>query len=577
MIKKILPYKVVLTPPYKQNFMDTFLRFLALVFFTTTTVFAQLSPGSTAPDFTITDIHGNEHNLYSILDEGKPVLLDLFAVWCGPCWSFAQSGAFEDFNATYGPEGNNTAFTIAVESDIYTDVSALSGSGRSVGDWTSIIDYPLADDADASIARAYGLRYYPTIYLIRPDRTMTNIGQRLPGGSTYWTVETLAEEVFGNSSPQSVEGCTDLNALNYNSAAIVDDGSCVYSISEQVLSLPEGWSIFSTYLSVENMDMADFLSPIVDDVTIVKNHKGMAYIPIWGYNGIGHLQVGQGYQIKLTDANEITIEGLYMKPEANPVELTVGWNTIGYLRLEGADAALVLEGINSSGNLILVKDYNGNVYLPDLNYNSIGDMLPGQGYRLKINNIDELQYLSNDESYRMSSVEVSENNMSHFPKVAATGNNMTVVIEDADWDVLPKDGSEIAAFDKAGNIIGSAIYSSPVTVLTVWGDDATTLSKDGLEVSEKVSFKVWTSGEVRDFRVKEWAEGSSSYKVDAINRVFSIEMYPVVADMGTSLVDRLLVKAVNILGQDVNLNTELSKREILFNVYDDGTVEKVLK
>jgi len=698
---------------------------LVFAIFLSFSAFSQSLADFTAPDFTITDIDGNEHNLYSILDEGKPVLLDLFAVWCGPCWNFAQSGALEDFNAAYGPEGNNTAFTLAVESDIRTDVSALSGSGNSVGDWTSIINYPLANAVDAFIARAYRLTYYPTIYLIRPDRTVINIGQGPSGEFTYWTVEALAEEVFGNSSSQSVEGCTDITASNYNALATVDDNSCIYfcndsvyeyfggvtgsnmivmmtgdfmnslnvqnedayiaavrpngmvvgssrvfdmpsqslavwgddigewspdingalfgeTISlylvdgskiyslteqltfvaqgtsvimnedtplllcvaghtlgctdpealnyysaanmddgsceyEQVLSLPEAWSIFSTNLLAENMNIADILSPIEDDVIIVKDHEGMAYIPEWGYNAIVDLQVGQGYQIKLANVNEITIEGLYMKPEENPIELTSGWNMIGYLRLEGADAVLVFEEISSTGNLVIVKDYNGNAYLPDFEYNGIGDILPGQGYRVNINNNDELQYLSNNESYRMSSVEVSENNVSHFSKVAATGNNMTVVIEDAVWDMLPEDGAEIAAFDKAGNIIGSTIYSSPVTVLTVWGDDATTLFKEGADVSEKVSFKVWSSDEVRDFKVKEWAEGSSSYKVDAINRVSSIEMYPMVTDMDMSLGDRGLVKVVNILGQDVNLNTDLSKREILFHVYDDGIVEKVVK
>ena len=92
----------------------------------------------------------------------------------------------------------------------------------------------------------------------------------------------------------------------------------------------------------------------------------------------------------------------------------------------------------------------------------------------------------------MSATEVTENNVSHYAKVATTDNNMTVVIEDAAWDILPTEGSEIAAFDKDGNMVGSAIYSSPVTVVTVWGDDATTTSKDSMLVSESVSLKFGT-------------------------------------------------------------------------------------
>ena len=36
--------------------------------------------------------------------------------------------------------------------------------------------------------------------------------------------------------------------------------------------------------------------------------------------------------------------------------------------------------------------------------NGIGDLNPGQAYQVKVNNADVLQYLSNDDSYRMSAM-----------------------------------------------------------------------------------------------------------------------------------------------------------------------------
>jgi len=229
--------------------------------------------------------------------------------------------------------------------------------------------------------------------------------------------------------------------------------------------------------------------------------------------------------------------------------------------------------VNATGNLVIAKDYNGQAYLPEWDFNGIGDMLPGQGYQLKINNDDVLTYLSNDESYRMLTAEVTNNTPSHFDRVAITDNNMTIVIEDAAWDVLPTTGSEVAAFDKAGNMIGSALYTSPVTVLTVWGDDATTNSKDGLVVSEAVSFKVWSNNETNTFEVSKWIDGSSDYNVDAINVASSITTTNINQLLSTS---RELVRVINVLGQEVTA-PDAFKGEVLFNVYNNGTVEKVIK
>ena len=152
---------------------------------------------------------------------------------------------------------------------------------------------------------------------------------------------------------------------------------------------------------------------------------------------------------------------------------------VGYLRLEPSDAQAVFADLNADDNLIIAKDYT-NAYLPEWNFNGMGNLVRGQAYQLKINEADVITYLANDQSYRLASSQVIQNSPLYLSKALITDNNMTVVIEDASWDVLPVEGSEIAAYDATGHLVGSSIYTSPATVLSLWGDDATTTEKDGL-------------------------------------------------------------------------------------------------
>lgn len=150
---------------------------------------AQLPDGSVAPDFTLTDINGTSHNLYTYLDQGKTVFLDISATWCGPCWSFHNSGALDDLWAAHGPAGGNgvnanttdDVIVIYIEGDGTTNAADLNGTGTNTqGDWVTGVDHPIIDPAAAIINafnNDYAIGYFPTIYKICPNRIISEPGQ----------------------------------------------------------------------------------------------------------------------------------------------------------------------------------------------------------------------------------------------------------------------------------------------------------------------------------------------------------------------------------------------------------------
>ena len=210
-------------------------------------------------------------------------------------------------------------------------------------------------------------------------------------------IPTFVIEVEGEVDPnEDIYGCIDESALNFNLDANIDDSSCIYS---QTLNINEGWSLISTYIQSNNLDIGVVFSPLFNHIVLIKNNEGSAYLPEWNFNGIGEMIAGQGYQIKLNSDQQLTIFGDRLLPELTPIDLTLGWNLIAYLRQSPADVASVFQEMLSNGSLVIVKDSEGNAYLPEWAFNGIGDMYSGKAYQIKTNEAYTLIYLSNNQDY----------------------------------------------------------------------------------------------------------------------------------------------------------------------------------
>ena len=146
--------------------MKKLLFSLAFVF-TTTLAIAQFG---TAPDFTVTDINGEEFHLYEHLDAGKVVVLDVSATWCGPCWSFHSTHILQDLHDAYGPDGTDQIRVIFYEGDAGTTDADLNGTGsNTIGDWVGDATYPIVNESPLQLdLGVYAPEGFPTVSIIRP-------------------------------------------------------------------------------------------------------------------------------------------------------------------------------------------------------------------------------------------------------------------------------------------------------------------------------------------------------------------------------------------------------------------------
>lgn len=196
----------------------------------------------------------------------------------------------------------------------------------------------------------------------------------------------------------------------------------------QYINLQPGWNLISTYINVDSLpskSVANILSSIYNagNLIIVKDYIGQAYLPEWNFNGIGDWVNGQAYQIKVNGAQTLEITGerlTYTELGSQgqtyygyEIELQGGWNFMGVPTVGAYNLVVVMDtllvqnwtNVNYNGQcnqgptmspapanifncgngvITIVKNYLGSAYLPEWNFNGIGNLLPGQGYQIKL-------------------------------------------------------------------------------------------------------------------------------------------------------------------------------------------------
>jgi cytochrome c biogenesis protein CcmG/thiol:disulfide interchange protein DsbE len=113
-------------------------------------------PFSTAPDFSLGLFDGSSFALKGALQSGKPVVVNFWASWCGPCAD--EAPVLQDAARRYG---DRVTFVGVDVQDVDSDAQAFL---RKYG-----ITYQNGSGNAGPISVQYGMRGVPETYFIAPD------------------------------------------------------------------------------------------------------------------------------------------------------------------------------------------------------------------------------------------------------------------------------------------------------------------------------------------------------------------------------------------------------------------------
>ena len=119
------------------------------------------TPRPAAPDFTVYDVEGNAVSLSSM--QGKPVVVNFWASWCGPCKS-----EMPDFQKAYEQHGEAVHFMIVNMTDGMQETKEKAKAYVDKQGFT----FPVYYDTDMEAAMTYGVSSIPATYFVAADGSL---------------------------------------------------------------------------------------------------------------------------------------------------------------------------------------------------------------------------------------------------------------------------------------------------------------------------------------------------------------------------------------------------------------------
>jgi hypothetical protein len=419
--------------------------------------------------------------------------------------------------------------SVIVPDDLF---SSIDGQPLSTDDWIGFF----YTDTDTMRCAGFG-QWNPqsnTVITVYGDDSQTPEKDGFAPGETFtvmvWrTSEGLAYEALATYAPTDIL-ITHTDSYASDGISALESLTVTLDISLDI-TLDVGWNTISSYVMPSDLAIDQIFSPVATDVIIVKDGVGNSYIPTFNINDIGDWNMLEGYQVKMGNTRVLTLTGEQMDPQTS-IPLSSGWQIVAYLRDSPSPIASEMAGIGS--NLLIAKNGTGDTYIPALNIDDIGNMMPGRGYHLRLTANDTLTYSPNslinpDLNALYAPTPGGEGDAMLEERAAGlkpTGNSATLILPAPVANRWLMPGDEVVVTDAEGHAFGRSRYEGAHFALTVWGDDeATPHQQEALKAGQPYYLQLWRGGQQSaDFYLPLFESGQAPrYRQDDVLVINGLE------------------------------------------------------
>ena len=453
--------------------------------------------------------------------------------------NYNPNATVDDGSCTYNSQpvpwdytitGNNHTVILFTDADRYT----INGTTIEVGDYIGAF----FTKTDGSLGCA-GYREWEAF----SSNQAITLWAASEGNDGFAEGEAIKWKIWDASEGVEAMGVPVYDTVNFDESSIfvIDGVSALDSLysrpfQEIIMMGHPNWNLISTYMDPDNPAVEDIFAEVEYGLGLVKNGDGQVYWPMHNVNLIGDITIGEAYQVKLstTDSLSIHVKGAVVDAENTTLNLPVNWSYLGYLH-ESPQA--VVDMMSSLvADLYIMKDGLGRTYIPQWNVNNIGNMLPGMGYQIKLNNANTFSYPA-ASSAKSSAIELQTGHPIQNSDMCATGTDMTLLIPDRTWNMKPAPGTLIRVYSEGKLLVGASTYQGGNTAITIWGDDLYYDGINGMKEKERFSIRLVPvqvldkNGESEilfvdeiDVHVDYWHTGDATFKNNKLSIVGKAEV-----------------------------------------------------